>query len=146
MHQMKDEISSIAAALALFLLAASTSSAQSSKSPPHAPIPARGTIVTAIRVLPIKTRKGEPCPATFTVLGELETNGATTVNYTWISSDGHSWPDHALTFSTATVQTVSANWSLGGPGANTNNWIQLSVLAPNKKISKQLKIGLACAK
>jgi hypothetical protein len=146
MRRKKNELPSIAAALVSLLLATSISSAQSSKSQPHAATPARGPIVTAIRLLPIKTRKGEPCPAMFSVLGELETNGATSVNYTWVSSDGHSWPNHTLVFATATSQSLAANWSLGGPGANTDNWIQLSVLSPNKRISKKLKIGLACAK
>jgi hypothetical protein len=101
--------------------------------------------VTAIALRPIKTAKNEACPVNFTIEGEITTAGADTVEYTWVSSDGRSWPTATLAFGSATTQSVTEQWVLGGRGEKLKAWIQLSVLSPNRKLSNKLPITLACA-
>jgi hypothetical protein len=134
--------------IALGFITMSIASAQSSQSarPPQASRPVKGAVVTGVVLRPIKTLKGEKCPEDFAVIGDMATDGAASVKYTWISSDGGAWPESTLVFTGATAQSVSSKWILGGPGTNTDHWLQLSVVSPNKKLSKRIRVDLACAK
>jgi hypothetical protein len=120
--------------------------AQSSGAQPHPKHPIAGPVVTAVSLRPVKTRVGEPCPANPTFYGEIATDGATTVKYTWVSSDGRSWPTRNLKFTSATTQSVSESWKLGAPGKHVNKWIELQILSPNRKTSNKVDYVLNCAK
>jgi hypothetical protein len=128
------------------LLVAPAAKAQSSQAQPAPRRPAAGVEVTGVIVRPIKTRVGEPCPATFTIAGEISTNGPTTVRYTWISPDGHTWPTRDLVFKTGTTQGVNETWTLGAAGKTVKQWIQLQTLAPNNQASTQVALAFTCAK
>jgi hypothetical protein len=134
------------AALPAIVITASSVAAPTTSAQQHPPKPVAPAAVTAITLRPIKTRMDEPCPAHLKVLADLETNGATTVKYTWISSEGESWPESTVNFTAATTQSVSTDWTIGKPGAKLDAWVQLSVLAPNRKLSEKLPVGLSCAK
>ena len=79
-------------------------------------------------------------------LGEISTNGATQVKYTWATSDGRSWPTHTLNFTSATEQDVTTTWQLGVPGKTVKAWILLQVLFPNNKASSKYVLDFKCAK
>jgi hypothetical protein len=135
------------ASLTLFLMTVSIAAAQSSKAQPHPKRPVAAPQVTGVRLRPIKTSmKKYSCPASFTLLGEISTNGATKVKYTWVSSDGRSWPQRALTFTAAGLQSVSQVAKFGTPGKSVSDSIQLSVLSPNAKLSNKVLLAFACAK
>jgi hypothetical protein len=134
------------AVCATLVVWAGSAAAQSSGAQPHPKRPIAGPEVTAVSLRPVKTRIGEPCPANPTFYGEIVTNGATTVKYTWVSSDGRSWPTRNLKFTSATTQSVSESWKLGAPGKKVNKWIQLQTLSPNRKNSNKVDYVLNCAK
>ncbi len=119
-----------------------SASAQSKpKHPPKVPV------VTALKLRPIKTStKKYTCPAAFTLSAEILTNGATKVKYTFVSSDGRSWPQHTLTFASASQQSVSQSFKVGSAGKNVNDSIQLSILSPNSLLSNTIVLALACGK
>ena len=131
-------------AVLLFWTGAAT--AQNSGAQPHPKHPIAGPEVTAVTLRPIKFRVGESCSTDTTIHGEITTNGATTVSYTWISSDGRSWPHRNLKFASATQRQVTENWKLGGPGKKVNKWIQLQILSPNRTLSNKLDLDFTCAK
>jgi len=131
---------------AALLLCAATATAQSSRAQPKPKRPVAGPEVTALTVRPIKTRVGEACPATFTVHGQIQTNGATTVTYTWVSANGRAWPQTDLTFKAAGTKSVSEKWTLGAAGKTVDEWIQLEVRSPNRMQSSKVALAFTCAK
>jgi hypothetical protein len=141
----KEKAPFIAAALGLFLLPGSIA-AQSAKAQPRPPEPKKGPEVTGVQVRPLKTRVTPiTCPADFSILGEITTNGATTVKYTWVTSDGKSWPDKTLKFTALGVQGVTLNWKPGKPGKkNVKAWVQLKIIDPNPMISTKMSFEFHC--
>jgi hypothetical protein len=133
------------AALSIFLLcgamAAQTAQAQSGPSRPTA-----GPKVTAVSVRPLKTSaKPKPCPADPTLFGTIYTNGATDVKYTWVTSDGKSWPDKTVKVTSSKLAGVSTSWKLGKPGEkNVKAWIQLKVIDPNPALSTKMSFEFHC--
>lgn len=81
------------------------------------------------------------CPKSATYTGKITTNGAGTVSYRWVRSDGTS-ETRMLNFSAAGTQAVTS--------ANVNythsatHWAKLEVLAPNAMTSDQAKFTLNC--
>jgi hypothetical protein len=125
------------AAAGLFLVAVAAS-AQSR------PGPANGK-VTAVSLRPHKTGAQKiKCPAKPTFYGEITTDGPAVVKYTWVSSDGRSWPQTSLTFAAKGTKSVSVTWELGKPGHDVNAWIQLEVLSPNKVESAKAMFSFHC--
>lgn len=125
--------------LASIVGAPTTSKAQPTK-------PKGGTEVTGVELRPVKTRVGQTCPANLTFYGSITTSGATTVEYTFASSDGRAWPKRNLKFAAAGTKGVSQNWKLGQPGKKVDKWLQLEVLSPNRMKSKEAPVTLNCAK
>ena len=135
------------APLFLLVISALMATGQSSKPQPHPNRPAAGPEVTTIVLRPIKTSiKKYSCPAAFTLRGQIYTNGATKVKYTWVSSDGRTWPQHSVTFKAAGQQSVAEPAKFGAPGKKVDDSIQLSVLSPNAKLPKTIVLAFACAK
>jgi len=132
--------------LTVFLVSAASAAGESAAAQPRPKRPAAGPEVTAVEVRPVKTRVNEPCPAKLSFLGEISTNGATKVEYTWESSDGRSWPVQTLKFASATVQSVTTTWQVGAPGKTVNAWILLKILSPNAKSSSKSLLDFKCAK
>lgn len=108
--------------------------------------PKAGDEVIGVELRPVKTRVGQTCPANLTFYGSITTNGATTVEYLFVSSDGRSWPKRTLKFSAGGTKGVSQNWKLGQPGKKVDKWLQLEILSPNRVKSKQAPVTLNCAK
>ncbi|HEY6272495.1 MAG TPA: hypothetical protein VIX19_10940 [Terriglobales bacterium] len=138
----------------LLLAAAATITAQSggamptptSKAQPTPNKPRAGVEVTKIQLRAIKRRVGEPCPANVTFRGAITTNGPTTVEYTWLSSDGRSWPTRNLKFAAAGTQSVTESWKLGQPGKTVGVWIQMQVASPNRMFSNKVTENFTCAR
>ena len=84
---------------------------------------------------------GKPCPQTLDFNGTITTNGAADVKYTWVSSDGATWPEHSLHFAGAGTQRANETWSLG---ATNTVWAQLKVLSPNAVFSPRANARVAC--
>jgi hypothetical protein len=132
-------------AMFLFLLVGSVA-AQSAQAQPRPPRPAAGPEVTAVSVRPLKTSaKPKPCPADPTLFGTIYTNGATDVKYTWVTSDGKSWPDKTVKVTSSKLAGVSTSWKLGKPGEkNVKAWIQLKVIDPNPMLSTKMSFEFHC--
>jgi hypothetical protein len=132
----------------ILIFASVIAAQQSTNDQPHPERPVAAAQVTGTKLYPIKTTGlwKYSCPASFTLHGEIVTNGATKVEYTWISSDGRSWPQRTLTFASAGLQSVTEKGSFGEPGKKLSDSIQLSVLSPNKVLSNKILLGFTCAK
>ncbi|MEW5721181.1 MAG: hypothetical protein AB1817_21325, partial [Chloroflexota bacterium] len=81
------------------------------------------------------------CPKSVTYTGKITTNGAGTVSYRWVRSDG-TGETRTLNFSAAGTQSV-ANVNVNYAHSATH-WAKLEVLAPNAMISEQAKFTLNC--
>lgn len=82
------------------------------------------------------------CPQTFSFNGTLTTNGAGTVTYRWVHSDGFQGPVQSLPFAFASTQNVATDtWSLNSSFAG---WSQIQVLTPNFFASPQANFTLTC--
>lgn len=121
-------------------------SAQQLLNSAHPPSGSResGPVVTAASIRPVKLRFGQPCPIHPTLYGEIWTNGKTTVKYTWISTDGKSWPTRDVTFSAAGPKSVTETWALGEPGKKVDQSIQLKILSPNHLTSPKMTMDFSC--
>jgi hypothetical protein len=133
------------------LLVASVAAAQLTKAKPRPPLPkereAKVTKVFLERfVAPTRNIK---CPADFGYLGRIWTNATTEVKYTWVSSDGRTWPEQSLKINPATHyggRNVEVSWKLGKPGETVKAWMQLKVLSPNEVVSNRSSIFVRCQK
>jgi hypothetical protein len=81
------------------------------------------------------------CPKSATYTGKITTNGAGTVSYRWVRSDGIG-ETRTLNFSAAGTQSV-ANVNMNYTHSATH-WAKLEVLAPNAMTSDQAKFTLNC--
>ena len=84
---------------------------------------------------------GKPCPQTLNFNGSITTTGPADVKYTWVSSDGSTWPEHSLHFAKAGTERANETWQLG---ASSTVWVQLKVLAPNPVLSNRATARVTC--
>lgn len=136
------------AALGAFLISVSTAQQQpSANAPPHPQRHEAAPQVTGVQLRPHKTGpKPVSCPDKIPFYGVITTNGATKVKYTWVTSDGKSWPDETLNFAAKGLKPVSTEWRVGAPGKKVNAWIQLKTVEPNVKVSTKTTFAITCAK
>jgi len=133
------------AVLSIFLLSGSIA-AQSAAAQPRPTRPVAGPKVTAVSVRPHKTGVTPiPCPASPTLYGTIYTNGATSVKYTWVTSDGKSWPEKTVKVTSTKMAGVNVTWKLGKPGEkNVKAWIQLQTVDPNPMLSTKMSFEFHC--
>jgi hypothetical protein len=133
------------AALGALLLAGAAAAAQSTKAQPRPPSPKAMGNVTSVEVQPPKTGAGSvACPEKLTVYGSITTDGPGDVQYTWVTSDGKSWPDSMIRFTSKGQEGVNTEWKVGKPGKTVHAWIRLKVLSPNRKLSPKVTFTLQC--
>ena len=137
----------VIAVLVALLMAGPAAEAQSTKAQPRPPRPKAAGEVTGVTLRPLKTGRGRvTCPAPLTFHGSITTDGPGDVEYTWVSSDGRSWPEQTVRFTGKGQQGVSTDWKVGEPGKTVTAWIRLKVLSPNRKLSTKTTFTLHCAK
>lgn len=135
----------VIAALLAFLMAGSVAVAQSTKAQPPPPKPRAAGKVTGVQLRPLKTSlRKVTCPAKFTFFGTITTDGPGDVEYTWVSSDGKSWPDQTVRFSGKGQQGVTTDWRVGEWKETVNAWIRLKVISPNEKLSTKTTFTVHC--
>jgi hypothetical protein len=130
------------------LLVASVGAAQSTKAKPRPPISKeRGWQVTKVFLDPfVPETTIAPCPADFVFLGRITTDGPAEVKYTWVSSDGGTWPEQRLKFPSSRGKNVTVAWKVGKPGKTVKVWLQLKVLSPNEVVSNRSSLVVQCEK
>ena len=84
------------------------------------------------------------CPATFSFSADIWANGAGTVTYYWIRSDGSKSPVGTLTFTSAGYQTVEETLTLGTPGATINGWDKIYIDQPNHQLFGPVNFNMVC--
>ncbi len=93
------------------------------------PATATNTSVVAFAVTSVAVANGGACGA-FTVTANITTNGAGSVTYHWVRSDGAidgvSHPP--VVFASAGTQSVNTTWSAGAAGTH---WIDIYIDTPN---------------
>ena len=85
------------------------------------------------------------CPATLTFSATIYTNGAGTVTYYWVRSDGSTSAEQTLTYPARGSQTVTDIWSLGSPGAVINGWNRVYIDVPNHQHFSPITFSLFCS-
>src|ERR1700674_1142266 len=134
------------AVLGVFLMA-SFAAAQCTNAKPRPPKPReREGKVTAVRLKVQKSGRNIKCPADFSEIGAITTNGPAEVKYTWVSSDGRTWPEPTLKFSRSGGKNLSVTWNVGKPGETVKVWLQLKVLSPNEVVSNRSSFFAFCLK
>ena len=89
--------------------------------------------VTAISLKADNPKNGGPCPVTLNFTGSISTDGAGTVQYTFVRSDGATGPVQTLDFKAAGTQTVSTTWTIGNAKSlpSYQGWQALRIISPN---------------
>lgn len=113
--------------------------AQPRPTPPRA---AAGRVTSARLAATIPARAN--CPITMHFNGTITTNGPAEVKYTWVSSDGGTWPEGTLKFVKAGSEKVSQQLEQGAPGSNVHGWLQLKVVSPNTVLSNKVNHNVIC--
>jgi hypothetical protein len=85
------------------------------------------------------------CPSSITFNANIWTNGAGTVTYYWIRSDGSTSPESTLTYDSSGYQTVSDAWTIGNPASNYSGWDQIYIDQPNQEYFNPFSFNLACS-
>src|ERR1700674_309477 len=86
------------------------------------------------------------CPGDFGFLGRITTDGPAEVKYTWVSSDGQTWPEQSLKYTIGRGLDVSITRKVGKPGKTVKVWMQLKVLSPNEVVSNRSSLVVRCQK
>jgi hypothetical protein len=81
------------------------------------------------------------CPHTFNYKAVIKANGAGTVTYQLIFSNGVISPKKTLTFKEAGSKTITGSWEIGKSGEFS---IKLFVVQPNNQSFGPLKLNLDC--
>jgi hypothetical protein len=137
----------VIAVLSTLLITIPRIAALSPKAQPRPPKLEAAGKVTGVELRPLKTSaRPVPCPAKPAFFGAITTDGPVEVTYTWITSDGKTWPNRTVKFGGKGLKSVTTDWKVGGPGKTVNDWIQLKTLAPNEKTSSRTSFVLHCAK
>ncbi len=84
------------------------------------------------------------CQVTLTFEANISTNGAGTVTYYWLRSDGSSSPVRTLTYTTAGFQSVSDTWTASAPNAMVNAWDRVFIDQPNHQAFSPASFNLVC--
>jgi hypothetical protein len=84
------------------------------------------------------------CPATINTTANITTNGAGTVTYYWMRSDGSQSSESTLTYSEASSQTVADSWTLPAAGLGSSVWDQIYIDQPNHQSFDPVTIVLTC--
>lgn len=86
------------------------------------------------------------CPVTLQFSGRISVDQpGTTVQYTWLRSDGLEAPVSSLFFAKAGTKDVDTSWTLGHSDLSTfSGWQQVKVLKPNLRLSNQARFSLRC--
>lgn len=81
------------------------------------------------------------CPR---VTAHITTNGAGTVTYHWIRSDGGSTPTFTLTYGSAGTQSTNYDWALPHVWNGTAEWVGIYNDSPNNQDFGHLSFTTAC--
>jgi hypothetical protein len=81
------------------------------------------------------------CPR---VIAHITTNGAGTVTYHWIRSDGVSTSIFTLTYGSAGTQSINYDWALPHAGNGTTEWVGIYNDSPNNQSFGHLSFTTAC--
>lgn len=100
----------------------------------------------AFRVTQVQVSVNPPshtgaCPHTFNFTGLITTNGAGTVQYRWVRSDGATGPVETVIFREAGNKPVLSSWQIG---RTFSGWKKLEILNPNPLLSNQVNFTLNC--
>lgn len=101
--------------------------------------------VTRVKLIVSNSNYSGRCPHRFIFKGKITANGAGTVKYKWIRSDGAQAPEKTLIFRKAGERTVSSYWQLGASGRNYRGlWKAIEVTSPNSLTSNKAFFNLNC--
>lgn len=106
--------------------------------------PMETTKVTSVLLSTVDSFTGK-CSKQFDFTGEIKTNGAMTVKYTWLRSDGATSPEKTLEFDAAGSKTVTTSWTLGADGNTYEGlWQQIKITTPEEILSNKAEFDLIC--
>lgn len=72
-----------------------------------------------------------PANTFYTITGNITSNGAVKVTFTWEQSDGHNTPNRKMTFTEATTQVTGAlEWSQGIASSTNPRWVRIVITSP----------------
>lgn len=83
----------------------------------------------------------DTCPQTFNYSAAITTNGAGSVTYHWVFSDGTTTSPQTISYSGAGTKTVSGTWSRNASGSY---WVKLYIDEPNHQLFGTLNLSLTC--
>ncbi len=88
------------------------------------------------------------CPAHINFEGQITTNAAADVTYTFIRSDGATGPNFTLHFAGPGSQAVHTDWTLGGfpELPNYSGWEAVKILSPGALQSNHATFTVTCTR
>ncbi len=84
------------------------------------------------------------CQVTVTFEANISTNGAGTVTYYWLRSDGSSSPVRTLAYTSAGYQSVSDTWTVSAPNAIVSATDRIIIDQPNHQAFSPIAFNLTC--
>ncbi len=101
--------------------------------------------VTEASLKAIPPRYAGPCPAVIKFEGTITANGAGSVKYTFLRSDGATGPVFTLAFAGPGTKPVSTTWTLGGKALpRYSGWEAIKIVSPNVMESNKASFEMIC--
>jgi hypothetical protein len=66
----------------------------------------------------------------YTISASITSNGPVNVVFTWLQSDGHNTANRKISFSEATTQIVTREWSQGIASSTNPRWVSVTITSP----------------
>ena len=66
----------------------------------------------------------------YTISASLTSNGPVNAVFTWLQSDGHDTANRKISFSAATTQIVTREWSQGIASSTNPRWVSITITSP----------------
>lgn len=100
------------------------------------------------KLRPERSKIESACPIRVNFNGYIKTNGAGTIKYTFVRSDGATAPVYTLEFREAGALPIATDWTLGDASALPfyEGWQTLKILSPNEMETKsgEARFAIKC--
>ena len=93
----------------------------------------------------VATRRCTTANTFYDPVAYITSNGPVTVYYDWIQSDGHSYRNRKIIFTSASTKSVSYEWSQGIGSSTNPRWVQVIITDPTYQEWPEATLPILCS-
>ena len=93
----------------------------------------------------IATRRCTTANTFYDPIAYITSNGPVTITYNWVQSDGHTYRNRKMTFTSATTKSDSVEWSQSLISSTNPRWVQIIITDPVYKEWPRATLPILCS-